>query len=111
MKLFAAFAGIALLTLSEVSIAGDKTEAVIGGAAGGAIGAAIGSELGGRDGAIVGSAVGAAVGTAVATIDDKDSNYREDGYRRADNGVDVHVGTSHPGSFCPPGQAKKGRCH
>lgn len=57
----------ALLGMPTTLLAGDRGDAILGGALGGAIGAAVGSELGGRDGAIVGSAIGGATGTAVAT--------------------------------------------
>ena len=95
---------IALLTLGGVQQvhAGDKVEAAVGGAAGGAIGAVIGDEIGDRNGAIVGAAAGAAIGTAIATSDD-DHSERESSI--------VVVDTGQPkGHFCPPGQAKKGRC-
>ena len=82
--------------------AGDKVEAAVGGAAGGAIGAVIGDELGDRNGAIVGAAAGAAIGAAIATSDDDDNKQKSDV---------VVVDTGHPTErFCPPGQAKKGRC-
>jgi len=100
--------GLVLLLITGTSHA-DKTvtEAAIGGGAGGAIGGAIGAELGGRDGAIVGSAVGAAVGTAIATENDSQHHSRQPE-------ISSHVSVrshDHPQStFCPPGQAKKGRC-
>lgn len=82
--------------------AGDKVEAAVGGAAGGAIGAVIGEELGDRNGAIVGAAAGAAIGTAIATDDDAPHE---------DQSTVVVVENSHTDEhFCPPGQAKKGRC-
>lgn len=88
----------------------DKVKAAIGGGAGGAIGAVIGDELGDRNGAIVGAAVGGAVGAAIATDgdDDHDHDHHHDGHHHDPQPV-VHV-HSHPERFCPPGQAKKGRC-
>jgi len=104
-----------LLMLLAISIgaamaanAGNSTvDAAIGGGLGGAAGAAIGNEVGGREGAIAGSALGAAVGTAINTGGQipsgsslNEPNYQDDEPRRG-----------HPHyHFCPPGQAKKGRC-
>jgi hypothetical protein len=83
--------------------AGNSTvDAAIGGGLGGAAGAAIGNEVGGREGAILGGALGGAVGAAVTT----DSEPRHAPPPRQPQ---YH----HPapsGGFCPPGQAKKGRC-
>lgn len=89
-----------------LAIADSSTfDAAIGGGIGGAAGAAIGNELGGRDGAIVGSALGAAVGTAVNT-DAKAKSSRHEAPR-----YESHPASGHPHyRFCPPGQAKKGRC-
>ncbi len=56
-----------LLGMPTTLLAGDRGDAILGGALGGALGAAAGSELGGRDGAIVGGAIGGATGTAIAT--------------------------------------------
>lgn len=72
---------------------------------GGAVGGAVGAVLGGRDGAIVGAGVGAATGAAVNT-----SGHDEDGHREHNRyeGDSRHHHNS--GKFCPPGQAKKGRC-
>jgi len=98
-----------IFTLMVVEANADSStlDAAIGGGIGGAAGAAIGNEIGGRDGAIVGGALGGAIGTAVNT--DEESQYtsphRKMYYR------DSHPQQEHPGSrFCPPGQAKKGRC-
>lgn len=95
----------ALLTLAMLAAtaapAGDlTTDAAIGGALGGVVGA----EVGGRSGAVLGAGVGAATGAAIGT--------RGDAPR--DGGTRVLVvpsdrGHSH-GHFCPPGQARKGRC-
>lgn len=102
-----------LLSLSMSALAGSTTDAAIGGAVGGAVGAAVGNEVGGREGAIVGGAIGAATGTAITTKGDErhDGHYDhdDDHYRRVerDHDDDHH---HHGSSFCPPGQAKKGRC-
>lgn len=93
---------------ATVANAGNSTlDAAIGGGVGGAAGAAIGNEVGGREGAIAGSALGAAVGTALNTggqIPVTSSQY-ETGYQ------DEEPRHGHPHyRFCPPGQAKKGRC-
>jgi len=97
-----------LVTGAGTANGGNSTmDAAIGGGIGGAAGAAIGNEVGGRDGAVAGSAWGAAVGTALNTgakIPVESSlpkpAYEDDEPRRR-----------HPHyHFCPPGQAKKGRC-
>ena len=94
----------AALLGTQAALAGDKIEAAVGGAAGGAVGAVIGDELGDRNGAIIGAAAGAAIGTAIATSGDDDNHKKGDGPA-------VVVVDDHPeGRFCPPGQAKKGRC-
>ena len=90
------------------AVADNSTlDAAIGGGIGGAAGAAIGNEVGGRDGAMIGGAAGAALGVAVNTDDErrhKDSPHPPRYEYRAPTG-------GHPHSyFCPPGQAKKGRC-
>jgi hypothetical protein len=96
------------IALSAVEANADSTlDAAIGGGIGGAAGAAIGNEVGGRDGAIVGGALGGAIGAAVTTKDEPrhTDTHRETYYRS------TPVRYEHPGShFCPPGQAKKGRC-
>ena len=101
-----------LLTVSTVfpvAWADDQTvDAAIGGGVGGAVGGAIGAEVGDRKGAIIGSAVGAAVGTAIATEDD---HHGHKGEKVDIPASSVSHATSHShGHFCPPGQAKKGRC-
>lgn len=90
--------------------AGDSTlDAAIGGGLGGAAGAAVGNEIGGRDGAIVGGAVGAAIGTAVTT--DSEHRRSEPYYEPPRRQYEGAPSGSYPGyRFCPPGQAKKGRC-
>lgn len=102
----------ALLFASSPLMAEDLTlDAAVGGAVGGAIGGAVGAELGGREGAIVGAGVGAAAGTAINTRD----HAEPDRGPRYDDSHRVYVypaSHSHPhgNTFCPPGQAKKGRC-
>jgi hypothetical protein len=104
----ALFAAMILVSLSAAAMADSSTlDAAIGGGLGGAAGAAIGNELGGRDGAIIGGAIGGGVGAAVTTPEDKKAvdrrRYDYDRYHRQPDG--------HPHyRFCPPGQAKKGRC-
>ena len=99
---------VLVLALMVVEANADTStlDAAIGGGIGGAAGAAIGNEIGGRDGAIVGGALGGAVGVAVNT-DDKPrhtSTHTETHYRSAPQYE------NHNSGFCPPGQAKKGRC-
>ena len=87
--------------------AGSTLDAAIGGGIGGAAGAAIGNEVGGRNGAIVGGGLGGAIGAAVNTDDDSrhTNSYRKTNYESS------RPRSGHSGShFCPPGQAKKGRC-
>ena len=87
-------------------------DAAIGGGIGGAAGAAIGNEIGGRNGAIVGGALGGAVGAAVNT-DNEPHYYRpsEKSYYNNVNYYDRRDYDRPPAPrFCPPGQAKKGRC-
>jgi hypothetical protein len=79
-------------------------DAAIGGGIGGALGAAVGAEVGGKNGAIVGAGVGAAAGAAIATDGDNHNNHH------ADAPEVVVVPAQQQGHFCPPGQAKKGRC-
>lgn len=99
---------LGLLLASTTAVADSSTlDAAIGGGLGGAAGAAIGNELGGRDGAIIGGAIGGGVGAAVTTPDD-DSKARKVNYEPAYRSYGPH---GHPTyRFCPPGQAKKGRC-
>lgn len=94
------------LTIVEANAGNSTLDAAIGGGIGGAAGAAIGNEIGGRDGAIIGGALGGAVGVAVNTDDEPrhSGSYRKTYYRSAPRHDHPH---SH---FCPPGQAKKGRC-
>lgn len=100
MKIKALIVGIALLLSGPVSANDLVLDSAIGGAVGGALGGAVGAVLGGRNGAIIGAGVGAATGVAISTDDHKKSDYRKGAHRH-------HHGS---GKFCPPGQAKKGRC-
>ena len=81
-------------------------DAAIGGALGGALGGAVGAEVGGKNGAIVGAGVGAAAGAAIATNDNDDHDDHDNHHADAPEVV-VAPASQH---FCPPGQAKKGRC-
>jgi outer membrane lipoprotein SlyB len=97
-----------VFTLMAVEANADSStlDAAIGGGIGGAAGAAIGNEVGGRDGAIVGGALGGAIGAAVNTDDESrhTSSHKKVNYKSQ-----PRPGNS-GSSFCPPGQAKKGRC-
>ena len=100
---------ILVFTLIVVEANADSStlDAAIGGGIGGAAGAAIGNEVGGRNGAIVGGALGGAIGAAVNTEDESQhtNKYRKTNYESS------QLRSGHSGShFCPPGQAKKGRC-
>jgi len=99
---------IVVLSLIVVEANADNStlDAAIGGGIGGATGAAIGNEIGGRDGAILGGALGGAVGTAVTT--DEDHHYHSTPAKTYYRNVPVYE--HHGSGFCPPGQAKKGRC-
>jgi len=95
------------LMVIEANADNSTLDAAIGGGIGGAAGAAIGNEVGGRDGAIIGGALGGAVGAAVTTDDESQhSSSHKKTYYRSDHHRHEHS-SSH---FCPPGQAKKGRC-
>lgn len=108
MSIKTLFIATPLLLISLQSFAGSTLDAAIGGGIGGATGAAIGNELGGREGAILGGALGGATGAAIATKDDKQVSHTEK------QTVNVEYketnSNSNKGSFCPPGQKKKGRC-
>jgi hypothetical protein len=100
---YAKYAVLSAVLFSPIVDAGDSSlDAAIGGGLGGATGAAVGNEVGGRDGAILGGALGAAVGTAITT-DSKN-------HRRATPTPQPQYLPASGGGFCPPGQAKKGRC-
>jgi hypothetical protein len=97
-----------ILTLLSLPAHADDQgwDAALGGALGGGFGAYLGNELGGRDGAILGGALGGAAGAAI-------SSERFDDARRFDDVVPSRYQRhppAQPGKFCPPGQAKKGRC-
>lgn len=100
------------LVTFEVLADSSTLDAAIGGGIGGAAGAAIGNEVGGRNAAIVGGALGGAVGAAINT-DEK--HHHSGSYRESDfNDVRYYDRREYdrPSGyrFCPPGQAKKGRC-
>ena len=89
---------------------GLTRDAAIGGAIGGALGGAVGAELGGRQGAIVGAGVGAATGAALNTQEYAQPPRHDVYYYNGGDGGHP-AGVPHQnGGFCPPGQAKKGRC-
>jgi outer membrane lipoprotein SlyB len=95
---------LAVCGLSFGGHADDMTkDAAIGGGVGGAVGAAIGAEIADREGAIVGAALGAAAGTAIAT-DEYQPKVSAAPY------ADYTVVIRPESKYCPPGQAKKGRC-
>ena len=98
----------ATLVLANASADDSTLDAAIGGGLGGAAGAAIGNEVGGRDGAIIGGAVGAAVGAAITT--DKDSSHKHIHQKHTENKSYYIYEKNNRSRFCPPGQAKKGRC-
>lgn len=98
---------IPLVFSMSVSADDSTVKAAIGGGVGGAVGAALGNEVGGRDGAVVGGALGGAVGAAVTT-DDKSHDKHDRAGRHHD--YEPHYGDHRASRFCPPGQAKKGRC-
>jgi hypothetical protein len=96
----------------EVHADSSTLDAAIGGGIGGAAGAAIGNEIGGRDGAIIGGALGGGVGAAIST-DNEDQYFMPVGNPES-NDVRYYDRREYDRSpayrFCPPGQAKKGRC-
>jgi hypothetical protein len=122
-------AALVTLTLAASPAFADSfsSRAAIGGGLGGALGAFVGSELEGRSGAVAGGALGAAAGAAIATdgqhrhrnerrvvydvypapVEHHDHHYYADDYDDY-RGHGHYYG--HRGYFCPPGQAKKGRC-
>lgn len=114
--MIARYSLFSLLLLAAAANAGDSTlDAAIGGGLGGAAGAAIGNELGGREGAIVGGALGAGVGAAVTTDSDGHHHHApRASYPRYDHDHYYddrpRARRYHSQQFCPPGQAKKGRC-
>lgn len=95
-----------------------RTGAIVGGAVGGGAGAAVGQKLGGSTGAVVGAGAGGALGASAGkSLTAKDSAEARVVVQpapaavvvRADGEARTHA-TSGRGHFCPPGQAKKGRC-
>ena len=109
---------LAFVLTSAPAIAGSSSwDAAIGGGIGGAAGAAIGNEIGGRDGAMIGGALGGAVGVALNTNEKRhDDSPRRNTYVGNDDYLHEHRRhhhhrhEHHHAHFCPPGQAKKGRC-
>ncbi len=109
------FLAVALATGPAVA-QNHSAQAALGAGLGGALGAYIGSEVDGRGGAIVGGALGAAAGAAIATPRYYEHSrvvvrevYRPRPRAHYRPGWDHYH--DHPErSFCPPGQAKKGRC-
>jgi len=99
---------ILVFTLLAVEANADSStlDAAIGGGIGGAAGAAIGNEVGGRDGAIIGGGLGGAIGAAVNTDDEPRRTTHRKTYYKTSHPSDGNSGSG----FCPPGQAKKGRC-
>ncbi len=100
-------------------LAGSTTDAAIGGAVGGGLGAAVGNELGGRQGAIIGGGLGGATGAAITTKGSSDGRSHVieqrvdddyDHHHKSSHSKKKHHSHDHDSSFCPPGQAKKGRC-
>ena len=98
---------VGMLFATAAGADSSTLDAAIGGGIGGAAGAAIGNELGGRDGAIVGGALGAAVGTAVNT--QGEPRHKAVSHKPRYGSTPPSGGHPHY-HFCPPGQAKKGRC-
>ncbi|MDN0084731.1 hypothetical protein QU487_18530 [Crenobacter sp. SG2305] len=102
---------ILLVVLAGTAHADGST--ILGGALGGAAGAAVGESLGGRNGAVLGGALGGGVGAAIGHDYGRTPSVgyseprRYDHPRYYDDWDDGHRGR---GYFCPPGQAKKGRC-
>jgi hypothetical protein len=99
---------VPLVFISATVFADSTLDAAIGGGIGGAAGAAIGNELGGRNGAVLGAAIGGATGAAITTDDDRHEHYYD--RPRVNNTYNPPASNNDQGSFCPPGQRKKGRC-
>jgi len=96
---------LAAAMMATPAHAGSTVDAAIGGGLGGAAGAAIGNEMGGRKGAVIGGAIGGAVGAAVTTRPEPRTEPAPSHPRVR---YPYRPAPSH--GFCPPGQAKKGRC-
>ncbi|KMN35479.1 MULTISPECIES: glycine zipper domain-containing protein [unclassified Chromobacterium] len=109
MKRALVIISLSLAGLASTALADTST--IVGGALGGAAGAAVGEAVGGRNGAIIGGAVGGASGAAIG----HDYGKPAASERRDDDGRRYRKHRHHrhhrdKGYFCPPGQAKKGRC-
>lgn len=96
------------LTIAGTAYASGST--ALGGAIGGAAGAVVGEAIGGRNGAVIGGAVGGGVGAAVGYDNRDTGNHREVERREYRERHDHDHDHDDHGGFCPPGQAKKGRC-
>ncbi|MBP4052161.1 hypothetical protein J9978_22080 [Chromobacterium violaceum] len=103
-----AFIIISLSLAGLAATAQADTSTIVGGALGGAAGAAVGEAVGGRNGAIIGGAVGGGAGAAIGHDYGRKPEPREEerSYRKHRH----HRHHHDRGNFCPPGQAKKGRC-
>ena len=107
--LFAAFF-VTSLTGTPVMAGDQSLDAAVGGAVGGGLGAFIGNEIGGRNGAVLGGALGAAAGAVVATDHERHHPQRPNYSYHNHLRPYYYVPPRAVGRFCPPGQAKKGRC-
>lgn len=108
MKSFLAITLCSAALLGTVAQADNQSmDAAIGGAIGGGLGAYIGNEVAGRDGAIIGGALGGATGAAVTTDDHHHGTHETTRYVYPPQ---PHYHGPPQRGFCPPGQAKKGRC-
>ncbi|MYN14442.1 hypothetical protein GSY71_14970 [Pusillimonas sp. TS35] len=98
------------LAISGAAHAGGST--IVGGALGGGVGAAVGEYVGGRDGAIIGGALGGGVGAAAGYDygEERPRYVRERRHRHHHHYREWDDDRRGRGYFCPPGQAKKGRC-
>lgn len=102
---------------ASLAWSGDlTTDAAIGGAIGGALGGVLGAQAGGRQGAVIGAGIGGATGAAISTQGDG-GGYRDERYYEGRPYREEHRHHEYddddydrPSHFCPPGQAKKGRC-
>lgn len=99
-----------VISLAGSAHAGGST--ALGGAIGGAAGAVIGEAVGGREGAIIGGALGGGVGAAAGYDKGRDDRPLRDGVRYEEPGYHHEDSRRRyrDSDFCPPGQARKGRC-
>lgn len=97
---------VAMLLGLPIQADEESWDAALGGALGGGLGAYLGHEVGGRDGAILGGALGGATGAAISTQGSAGGARGSDPVIRYDD----RRPPGHSTYFCPPGQAKKGRC-